>query len=589
VYKAQEEPGPEKRAILDTLNGIVMIGENALRQLHDTIQRKENQRRQKSEEYAAHIYDIGKWIGEYCKQDDTNLVSNGKTWRYLDKLFEFLKAGEEHTSGTLKDLIEGLAKRQPDAIFDRDLPLLLLQHSCYRQTVEKIPMRPELTDIPSASISERLTRMNAFRVVHCCNIAAALDIRRRWMNVVTKIVPPEEERPTLLVFLDVLHPTHSRCDWRSLKRISLSCDGFLDVNKLRESINESLDLRNSSDRALMELPQIIVTSGRIANPTFPTPSNDWDPKSAGQVVIPRFLCVLVKDSQYMHWIPDLYHVARHWENSNNDTAELSPRTSAKRAYEQAFKNIQNTKLASGVNPVDALGYNVIEIIDDTVEDRKRRMTQLYIHFKKPHYTWVLRQSKERSTHEFHTDKKADRPRKHRGYFVSVDDVPGDGRRWDYITDPPTWELKMGSDPFPGIQHEVQTFGRDKSEFEDFFNNFLPSHNPVNFIGKKGDTEFWELPLGQNRFSIESTDGEYILTEKSEELDDLVPHTPTQQDDSTQIDSLVQRSEKEQVQTLHSDTALDETERNAVPQTGDVREGRFADSHNDTNSRATSGE
>lgn len=32
VYKAQEEPGSEKRAILDTLNGIVMIGENALRQ-----------------------------------------------------------------------------------------------------------------------------------------------------------------------------------------------------------------------------------------------------------------------------------------------------------------------------------------------------------------------------------------------------------------------------------------------------------------------------------------------------------------------------------------------------------------------------
>lgn len=596
VYKGPKEPGPEKRAILDTLNGIVMIGENALRQLHDTIERKEIQRREKSKEEAAYIFDIGKWIGEYWANHKKDQLEYRATWRFLERLFQFLKARSEHTSGTVRDLVVGLIERKPDVKFDRNLPIFLLQQCWYRQTAERIPLRPDLTDIASADISQKLARMNAIRVIHCFHIAAAFDIRKKWIDAVEMILPPEHKRPTLLELMDLLHPTQSRCNDDSLRRISLFCESFLNLENLSKSI-ENEDLLDPVEKVLMELPHIIVRSGRVAHPTFLASSTDCDATPVGEIVIPRVLCVMVRDSQYTHWIPDLYHVARHWKNSNKDKRVLSPTTLTR----QAHRDIQNMRLRSGVNPVDALGHNIIEVIDDTVQELRK--WDLFIPFDEPHYRWVWRRSQQGGTLEFHTDKEAKAPRKHRGYFVSVDDVSGDGRRWNYITEDLAWELQSCKDPFLGMMSESEISRRDKGEFEDFFNNLLPSHLPIDWKGKRGDHDVWEMQLGSNQFSITSTTNEYILSEKSGEVNGLPLHVHTQRDSSTQTEPPVEQPKggserqpeedieqehgKKKVQTLSDHIASGEARQNVLRQPGDVREEPLADLHNGSGPHATS--
>jgi ppGpp synthetase/RelA/SpoT-type nucleotidyltranferase len=61
IYKPQEEPTQlqEETKILDIFNGVVIIGENALRQLEDTVARKEEARKANDNKYAKSFHELG--------------------------------------------------------------------------------------------------------------------------------------------------------------------------------------------------------------------------------------------------------------------------------------------------------------------------------------------------------------------------------------------------------------------------------------------------------------------------------------------------------------------------------------------------
>jgi ppGpp synthetase/RelA/SpoT-type nucleotidyltranferase len=535
IYKAEKPAGQERKAILDSFNGIVLVGENALRQLDNSTRRELEEKHKKEGEFANHIYDVGRWIAEYYKDTGRVLPEDFVTWRHLDKLFEFLKADKEHTAGELKKLVRATGGTH----LDQDLPLFLLERSCSDQQagiLSLAQLRQQPFD-PAEDIQLRLDRVMALRVVHCLNVATSLDIRKLFLDVMKRVVqdPGQSGRyqPSLLDFLDVLHPGQGQYDFRSKKKLRQFCQRFLDTERLdaametlknseeREDLFGKEALKDASQEVLVRLCRKIVDAGRIAFPTFECAEGIPDAYEQ-QIVVPRTLCVLVEDTEFTHWIPDLHHVARYWQNTINYPPTNSP--NVKRDYQQHL----TIRKALGVNPADVLGYNVTElIVDRPGNTRPSRVSWHDVHLKKPHYTWILRlNTKDRSVTEFRTDKQADRPRKHPGYFVSVQQSSPEDPKWHYTPIKPKWELVKFKQPALSEEPIISEFVRSNCEFEDFFNALLPPGSPIERTG-----ESWKMKVKGMSFSIDSTENEFILAETKVDLVNAPPHRSTRRNSS----------------------------------------------------------
>jgi hypothetical protein len=276
------------------------------------------------------------------------------------------------------------------------------------------------------------------------------------------------------------------------------------------------ELKEPSKQALVRLCLMIVNAGRIACPTFQS-TEDLPRTYEQQVIIPRILCVLVRDTEFTHWIPDLYHVTQHWINTSNLTPMASP------DMERELRQHVHLQNAYRVNPADVLGYNVTEVIvDHPGNANPSRISWVGVNLKKPHYKWILRlNSSHRIKTEFRTDKMADRPRKHPGYFVSICPSSENKPKWHYTPNRPQWELVKLKDLPLDEEPRVTEFSRNKCEFEDLFNTLLPPDSPIT---KKGES--WTMTLEGMGFTIESTEDEFILTEAKEDLVNAPPHPST---------------------------------------------------------------
>jgi ppGpp synthetase/RelA/SpoT-type nucleotidyltranferase len=316
VYKPKhvgnEKTSHDKKMILDTVNGIVLAGENALRQLGEVLAREQDQK-------AENLYELGTWITEHWRflKKESPLKYPTQQYNHLEKLYEYLISGDEHTHGVIKALVEQVLEADTEGIMPGcDLPLFMLSKMCISQAT-KSPVQQDYHHLPEEDRSFAAARSLALRVVHCLNVAAALDIRKDFTEIMDKkVLPPMDTRPTLLDFLDVLHPDQSRVDWTSMSRLCQFCRAFLDMEKFCEVVAQKVRHRSgeTSEKALAELPRWIVESGRIAFPIF-GPDNDRDEHSAEDaVIIPRTLCILLKDHDNTHWIPDIYSVAKVWKD-----------------------------------------------------------------------------------------------------------------------------------------------------------------------------------------------------------------------------------------------------------------------------------
>ncbi|KAF2123799.1 hypothetical protein P153DRAFT_146816 [Dothidotthia symphoricarpi CBS 119687] len=561
IYKAKDEVDNEMRAILDMFNGITMVGESALQQLDDVEKRKSMQRQKRREEFAAHIYDVGKWIGEYCEEIEpgTKLPGNRETWRYLDKLFQFLKARGEHSSGKLKEILGDLLKSDTKKTYlNKDLPLFMLRQRCNNHTGQPITLKDLLTTSldETKSLDGPRARAMALRVVHCLNVAESLGVGELFISIMKEVVGPKDRLPTLLDFLNILHPDHCKYEWRSMTRLLEFCGNFLNAEKFRLAIERSEACKDLSKAALVELSRSIVEAGCIANPIFnsgETVSNTTEKASAQQVNIPRILCILTRDTDFTHWVPDLYHVAQHWGiRSADSSSSLSDRE-----RQELIKHRRAVQTATGWNPVDVLGYNITEIIDDRAQDdRLRQMPKVEIELEilllsRPHYKWVLRHISEgQFVREFHIDKEAKQRRNHSGHFVSINDASINEPKWSYMPVVPEWELvDLGNSPV-SENLTFEPFERKKSEFECFFDSLLPSSAPIRRVDTENNTDSWILTLEGKSLSIKSTKQWYILAEAK---------TSRRDSDVT----VIRRSETPQEEQSQDKTSQNETSQNGT--------------------------
>jgi ppGpp synthetase/RelA/SpoT-type nucleotidyltranferase len=323
IYKPQEEPTQlqEETKILDIFNGVVIIGENALRQLEDTVERKEEARKANDNKYAKSFHELGTWIEIFCAE--TSLYGNIQTWYHLPELFDVLKAGEQHTFGKVRTLVTGLKKRTVD--FPKDysrtstLPLYLMEE-LYRIQLDKMPNNPAF----SAQHNQREARFLAWRVIQTLNVADCLGIQ--WIFVsgmqesLPKSLPKGTEYPTMLDFLDILHPVYPCVHHDTDEKITEFCKSFLDIEAMRDFWRSFPDRKlprfwdhtymhfEAGDCSLLlELPIMLVEMGLVAclgDITFTaTPIEHSYEK---EIIVPISLCRLLVDT---NCIPELYSEA----------------------------------------------------------------------------------------------------------------------------------------------------------------------------------------------------------------------------------------------------------------------------------------
>lgn len=499
-YKPQIATSDEKKSILDTINGIVTVGENALSQLGKVLVQEEMQE-------AKHIYDVGKWIADHVPATKGNLFHDSVTyWNYLKKLYEYLQAGKQHTRGIIKGLVtEVLEGNRTQQELGINLPLLMLRAKC-KSNAETVTAR-QVTNLPVKDKTRHECRVLALRVVHCLNVAASLGIHNLFIQIMHEhVLPNEDQRPTLLDFLDILHPDQSRVNWSSLDPLCDFSTAFLDMEKFRSAIER---VRTEPDvditPVLTELPRLIVETGRVAYPIFGTnedPTVENGHTADDGVIIPRTLCALLKDHNNSHWVPDISNVAKNWR----DIVVQDPKSGLETL---------RAEQALGANRRAQLHIRLeegIDIIEETDEGEKTDRLFSLLFPDKRDTRWNFKRGLGESDFsiEFRANKNASRPRKHPGYFRPLRSNDAEGPKWNYIPDlPEKWELRKRTISDSSKNRRILVIQREYP-FEDLAKSLIPNHASIERVGRESSFVSYLITMEQGEFVLESTALELII-------------------------------------------------------------------------------
>lgn len=196
IYKPLDSQGEkvseDEERILDLINGIVLTGEAALRQLEASTAKRLNQRAGDKDIMASSHYELATWIEKDCEERGTSL--EGAEWRLLEQLFTILKTTGDHRHSDVTNLIED-ATRQTSS--RHSLPAEMLQALCKRQICPE--WRPS-NDFTIFSLVQN-ARLWALRLVHSLNLAMYLGVLEEFLSV-----NPLPRRPSIASFLEILHP-----------------------------------------------------------------------------------------------------------------------------------------------------------------------------------------------------------------------------------------------------------------------------------------------------------------------------------------------------------------------------------------------
>lgn len=300
IYKpGAVEPSDQERLILDTFNGIVMTGESALRQLAECTERKENSRALEADSPAAGLYELGQWLTVYCQDKKVFFIDKNAGWNMLVHMFEILEARNEHTSGKVKALFNMLLAKGPDRkVFNQNLPLFLLREKCQQEQPSPDQCNEDmLKGVERKQSTAVIARIGALCVVHSLNMASYLGIEEVFLKRIQKILPEMSKRPSLIDFLDLVHPIHPRLNQAKEDSIIEFCDAFMKRDAFHGLVNED-DL----ELAKIELPIMLTNIGRVV-----FRRDDTHPLHLSLLtLVPRSLCVLLQDPEHSNWLPDLF-------------------------------------------------------------------------------------------------------------------------------------------------------------------------------------------------------------------------------------------------------------------------------------------
>ncbi|KAI0882856.1 uncharacterized protein GGS22DRAFT_190835 [Annulohypoxylon maeteangense] len=333
IYKpTTSEPSDDQRDILEVFNGIVKSGEAALKQLAKANDHKESERARNENAPARSQFELGVWMNDYCRANSVGHKREGGSpaWRELEKLLHIFRSGDKNdkndddTSGGLKILLEYTHQKffqsNPDS-FGEDLPFYLLKAK-YELEQGRTQRFSSGRVLDRTQVQAEEARYLAFRVVHSINMASFLGVADDFMlgneEAMLKSTEPSP-RPSLVDFLNVLHPQKPRLDKESESKLINFCQRFLDIKKLHDGIEYR------AKKLHVEVPLLLTDIGRVVHPEGKFfPAEDGMLSETGILsVVPYSLATILDDADYASWIPLIFRSAE----SASGNAEISSQTS----------------------------------------------------------------------------------------------------------------------------------------------------------------------------------------------------------------------------------------------------------------------
>lgn len=206
---------------MDLINGIVLTGEAALRQLEASTAKRINQRAEDENTIMSSHSELAIWIDKYFEANQKSLRGTMSEWGPpLDKVFTILKA-----AGTLKrfeviKLIDYAAQKTSSR---RDLPGEILWGLCKDRPVCSEWNRPKSVTSGINDIAQE-ARLWALHLVHSINLAIDLGVVEELLRVA-----PLFRRVPFSSFLDILHPERPQyASAETAENIIIYCKQVLD-------------------------------------------------------------------------------------------------------------------------------------------------------------------------------------------------------------------------------------------------------------------------------------------------------------------------------------------------------------------------
>lgn len=198
-----EKISREEEQVLDIINGLVITGEGALRQLETCMERRQDNRTKDKSAFATSHHELGVWIERYCAAVGKPLVSHD--WDRLPQLYEILKATGDHQHSKVESILEEIFR---DREVRRDtISLFMLQILCQRAPEDE-PPTPELNktgrspEPNSGGMMGPSAQFWATHLMHSLNMAIYLGVEDQFVRI------PNKSEPSMTKILDILHPYH---------------------------------------------------------------------------------------------------------------------------------------------------------------------------------------------------------------------------------------------------------------------------------------------------------------------------------------------------------------------------------------------
>ncbi|KAF7889678.1 uncharacterized protein EAF02_002093 [Botrytis sinoallii] len=192
----------EEEQVLDIINGIVMTGEGALRQLETCMERRQDQRTKDKSAFAISHYELGVWIEKYCAERAKPLVSHD--WKSLPELYEILKTTGDHQHSKVESIVDEVFQdfQDQDKEVRRDnISLFILKVLCKRSP----ETQPPSLELNGAGMLGPIAQFEATHFVHSLNMAIYLGVEDKFICI------DDTPKPSMTKMLDILHPYDPRC------------------------------------------------------------------------------------------------------------------------------------------------------------------------------------------------------------------------------------------------------------------------------------------------------------------------------------------------------------------------------------------
>lgn len=509
--------------ILDVFNGIVSVGESALKQLA-ILQVEERERlavKQQSRAESRNVLSALIWQAceEYPSDIEDPRVGSCPTtqdWRYLDQLLSILLSSKHHFYGAICRLVHATIDSHGPGIVTCDIALHLLE----TLAKEMKPGRDQQDLIDSAKTHSWAVsiRAKALHVIEVMKMAIFLGVGEEYFSLARKALGlhwKDFGPPSLLEILELLHPGHPSSSPDSLFKIDNFCQKFsaLDLGKLLS----------------LQLPELLVSSGYTAQPVI---HDGISVQSVGHrgTFVPRELCAFLADPDHTHWIPEIIDLAKAMANKRKNLEDrlgisqvctLRSTASRRRSIGPLSEHIPVMTMA----PIESAFQRLLlpetkRISFEEVKENGQRISLTLDRERSPLY-WLLDRGNSPS---LHVDKKTPRPSPYSGYFSPTNSgALGEERGSNTIRNCWRYNEKHENEKHEKkwqVQHH-NSRPIDETEVEVVIrqrgNVFLNSARQLlSTYGSIDHTErHYKIAIEGVEFELTSTDNEYILCECTE--------------------------------------------------------------------------